>query len=178
MLVFELVTSSILARPTEQLPSSCTVPQLGENGSLKKSKSELDMRKSFWSRLKRNKGAGGETPPRYDCVSSPSPAMPGSNLIWSPDQQIWLFPNEHSRLDKQPHRAEHPPHPVSSNGCSGDLFGQIPGHYHSSPYDKNTDQDSPSYTCCESSNNVVRRSGTESQWTLVARRVSEPASPR
>jgi hypothetical protein len=163
-------------------PSCIDVPQLDGNLTLKKSKSDVGMRKSFWSKLKRSKSSDGHrlAGPSSAQASNPQPAMPGNNLVWSEQQQIWLFPNEPANPYKPPHRTEDRLRPRSSNGCGGDLlFGQVPGHYPLSPYDSiNGDQDPPSYARGGHFNDVARKTGTESQWTLVARRVSESAATR
>ncbi|KAK2738138.1 hypothetical protein FQN55_000758 [Onygenales sp. PD_40] len=69
--------------------------------------------------------------------------------------------------------------PSTSSPGYGDemLFGQLPGHYALSIYDSVNNEDSlPTYSSGKRADDVATRSGTESQWTLVARRVSGSAA--
>ncbi|KAK2812614.1 hypothetical protein FQN50_001258 [Emmonsiellopsis sp. PD_5] len=68
--------------------------------------------------------------------------------------------------------------PSSSDGYDEEmLFAQLPGHYALSLYDSvNNENSLPTYSSGRRADDVATRSGTESQWTLVARRVSGSAA--
>ncbi|KAL2373918.1 hypothetical protein RJ035_004341 [Blastomyces gilchristii] len=160
--------------------------------TIKKSKSDTGMRKSFWSKLKRNKSGNHRHSDMLTAYtrSDPRQARASGKLIWSSEHHIWMFPDPDTSGDEQ-HSVPWQLWPTRENGrrprstmttrLANDsdelLFAQIPGHYTLSPYDSvNNDDLLPTYTAGRNFGDVATRTGTESQWTLVATRVSGSAS--
>ncbi|PGH20433.1 hypothetical protein AJ80_03579 [Polytolypa hystricis UAMH7299] len=160
--------------------------------SLKKQKSDSGLRKGFWSRIKRSKSVDRASEPLFSDRSSPQWAIAaGENLVWCPERQIWVFPREqecssphqHHRRRRTEERAVSasataPSSPLTAKPRGSPeygelLFAQMPGHYPLSVYDSvNDGQCLPVYERGGHLDDVARKTGTESQWTLVAKRVS------
>ncbi|KLJ11536.1 hypothetical protein EMPG_13277 [Blastomyces silverae] len=161
--------------------------------TIKKSKSDNGMRKSFWSKLKRNKSENHRHSDMLTAAytrSDPRQARASGKLIWSNEHHMWMFPDPDTSGDEQqsspwqwwPAREnERRSRSTMTTRLANDsdelLFAQIPGHYTLSPYDSvNNDDLLPTYTAGRNFGDVATRTGTESQWTLVAKRVSGSAS--
>ncbi|PGH10391.1 hypothetical protein GX51_00149 [Blastomyces parvus] len=182
--------------PTTRAPLEPPVSIFSSNyeKTIKKSKSDNGMRKSFWSKLKKNRSENhrhshSDMLTRTYTRSDPRQAKSGGRLIWSNEHHMWMFPAVETSDDEQlsspwqwwPTREHERRHTTTMTRIANDsdelLFAQIPGHYTLSPYDSvNNDDLLPTYTTGRNFGDVATRKGTESQWTLVAKRVSGSAS--
>ncbi|EEH19838.1 hypothetical protein PABG_02097 [Paracoccidioides brasiliensis Pb03] len=169
---------------------------------IKKSKSESRIRKSFWSKLKKSKSENQRPHSEMLSAYSRSDFQQGEasvKLTWSDEHNMWTFPSASASTSPRPssERYSSPQKegwsardveyqkkytlPASQATKESDklLFAQIPGHYPLSLYDSVNNNDSlPTYTCGRNFGDVATRTGTESQWTLVAKRVCGSASVR
>ncbi|EEH04971.1 conserved hypothetical protein [Histoplasma capsulatum G186AR] len=159
--------------------------------TIKTSKSDNGMRKNFWSKLRRNKS---ETLRPSDILTACSKedsrqARSGGRLVWSNERHIWMFPDHDTRSVQHSPQTQwwlndrRPSSTIgttrTSNASDELLFAQLPGHYTLSPYDSaNNNNILPTYTPGRNFDDVATRTGTESQWTLVAKRVSGSNSVR
>lgn len=176
-------------------------PSYPDSMSMKKQKSDGGLRKSFLSKIKRRRPKSDDgTRTRMSAFQPPGPqwAMSGGKLVWSSENQIWMFPrgeedsdvsSDSSSLASNHHRQRNKfgtgnlfPDPAAMKRTSnqseyGDLlFAQVPGHYQLGSYGSLNCDSPPTYERSGHSNDVARRTGTESQWTLVAKRVHDSCS--
>ncbi|OAX83014.1 hypothetical protein ACJ72_02631 [Emergomyces africanus] len=172
------------------LPLSILSPDYEQ--TIKKSKSDNGLRKSFWSKLKRNKSENYRHSDMLTTCARPDPqqARASGRLVWSDEHHMWMFPDsKHINEQHTPQRQwwlareneRRPKSTIAISRASNDsdelLFAQLPGHYTLSPYDSvNNSNDLPTYTTGRNFDDVATRMGTESQWTIVAKRVSGSAS--
>ncbi|PGH17733.1 hypothetical protein AJ79_00874 [Helicocarpus griseus UAMH5409] len=171
-----------------------------EERTIKKSKSDTGMRRGFWSKLVKprneNHRHSADMLTTYARPDHPQQAaMASVKLVWSHEHQIWMFPNSRSEEEHghhhHNHHQQHQKHwwpaldilrprstPLAPRTSSDEyLFAQLPGHYPLSNYGPvNNEEYLPAYTPGRNLGDVATRTGTESQWTLVASRVNGAAS--
>ncbi|OJD10370.1 hypothetical protein AJ78_08592 [Emergomyces pasteurianus Ep9510] len=181
---YATVSPCTLRAPLELSVSSLSLEQ---EKTINKSKSDNGLRKSFWSKLKRNKSENyrhSDMPSTY-ARSDPQQARASGRLIWSNEHHMWMFPDpknsseQHRWLARENERRPRSTIAITRTSNDSDelLFAQLPGHYPLSPYDSvNNNNALPTYTTGGNFDDVATRRGTESQWTLVAKRVSGSAS--
>ncbi|KKZ61796.1 hypothetical protein EMCG_00523 [[Emmonsia] crescens] len=185
---FHAKASPCISRAPLDPPVSIFSPD--HEKTIKKAKSDNGMRKSFWSKLKRNKGENHRHSDMLTTYtrSDPRQARASGTLVWSTKHHMWMFPESNS--EQHPPQSQwwlarenerRPRSTIAATRTSNDndelLFAQLPGHYTLSPYDSvNNNNTLPTYTTGRNFSDVATRTGTESQWTLVAKRVSGSAS--
>jgi hypothetical protein len=188
-----------LRKPLPPLPTFKTQSCEQEtHGRPKKSKSEGEGRRNFWSRIKRSKseshhepirevptwpaGTGFEAPWSFESPQIPGAPGPShtvrrsqsSQLIWMPQEQMWLVSdpdpssNQASNQWQDEHRSRHTYQAEPRPEYLNDA----------SLYDgsANPFDPPPPYSRSESASYSTLRSNREAQWDVMARRIHRPSS--
>ncbi|EEP77211.1 hypothetical protein UREG_02060 [Uncinocarpus reesii 1704] len=146
-------------------------------------------RRGFWARLKRSKSDGARRDEGVSTVpnkAAPRPARTGGTLVWDAEQEIWLFARNDGTLSNSPWNERRLSVPMSTSSSESAmtyaeedlLFAQLPGHYPlSNIYNCiNHDQALPEYDPIRHADDVGRRTSSDGQWMLVARRIGQSTS--